>query len=227
MSYVIASSHEWYPALADNLRQRCNENFVTVRDSTKLTMEYLKSIRASSIFFPHWSIKIPAEIYEKYECIMFHMTDLPFGRGGSPLQNLIARGIYETKITSFRCVQDLDAGPVYLKKPLFLYGSAEEIYIRASKVIEDMIVEIIKERPEPKSQGGDIVLFKRRTQKDGEISKLETLEQAYDFIRMLDAEGYPKAYLETDYFRFEFSRSSMKIDYIVADVIIKRRTNEK
>ena len=31
------------------------------------------------------------EIHENYKCIIFHMTDLPFGRGGSPLQNLISR----------------------------------------------------------------------------------------------------------------------------------------
>jgi len=32
------------------------------------------------------------EIFENYEIILFHMTDLPYGRGGSPLQNLIVRG---------------------------------------------------------------------------------------------------------------------------------------
>ncbi len=27
----------------------------------------------------------------KFECVCFHMTDVPYGRGGSPLQNLIIR----------------------------------------------------------------------------------------------------------------------------------------
>ena len=48
------------------------------------------------------------------------MTDVPFGRGGSPLQNLISRGIYETKISAFRCVAEMDAGPVYPKRPFSL-----------------------------------------------------------------------------------------------------------
>jgi len=37
------------------------------------------------------------------------MTDVPYGRGGSPLQNLIVRGHTETKLTALRCVRDLDA----------------------------------------------------------------------------------------------------------------------
>ena len=42
---------------------------------------------------------IDKSIYEKHECILFHMTDLPFGRGGSPLQNLLLRDIEKTKIS--------------------------------------------------------------------------------------------------------------------------------
>ncbi len=34
---------------------------------------------------------MPREIFENWACVVFHMTDLPYGRGGSPLQNLIVR----------------------------------------------------------------------------------------------------------------------------------------
>ena len=42
------------------------------------------------------------------------MTDLPYGRGGSPSKSII-RGLKTTKITAFKCVAEIDAGPVYLK----------------------------------------------------------------------------------------------------------------
>ena len=32
---------------------------------------------------------IPEDIYTKYVCIQFHASDLPKGRGGSPIQNQI------------------------------------------------------------------------------------------------------------------------------------------
>jgi methionyl-tRNA formyltransferase len=154
---------------------------------------------------------------------MFHMTDLPFGRGGSPLQNLIARGIYETQITAFRCEKELDTGPIYCKNPLFLYGTAEEIYMRAVDIIEDMIKWIIANQPEPVPQQGDGCYFPRRKPEEGNTAELKSLEQLYDYIRMLDAEGYPRAFLETKHFHLEFERASLKPDYIKADVIIRRK----
>ena len=48
------------------------------------------------------------------------MTDLPYGRGGSPLQNLIVRGHKETKISAIKVVKELDAGPVLSSLELML-----------------------------------------------------------------------------------------------------------
>jgi methionyl-tRNA formyltransferase len=121
----------------------------------------------------------------------------------------------------------LDAGPIYLKSPLSLEGTAQEIFVRASKIIEEMIVTIIQDQPEPYEQSGEVVVFKRRKKDDGNIADLKSLKQVHDYIRMLDAEGYPSAFLETDHFRFEFSNSSIKNDKLVADVIAKSKCNEK
>ena len=44
------------------------------------------------------------------------MTDLPFGKGGSPLQNLIMRGYKHSKLSSIKCAEKIDSGPIYLKK---------------------------------------------------------------------------------------------------------------
>jgi methionyl-tRNA formyltransferase len=136
------------------------------------------------------------------------MTDLPYGRGGSPLQNLIVRGHTETKISALRVVKELDAGSIYLKKDLSLSGSADEIFNRANTAIEGMISEIISKNIEPKPQEGEIVKFKRRKPEDGNIGELEDLEKAFDYIRMLDAEGYPHAFIETANLKFEFTNAN-------------------
>lgn len=203
--------------------ERTGGSCILISRSEELSLEKLEEVRPDYVFFPHWSHMIPPEIFERFECVIFHMTDLPFGRGGSPLQNLISRGIYETQITALRCIKELDAGPIYMKRPFSLYGTAQEIYIRASQIIEEMIVAIIEERPDPQDQIGEPVVFKRRAANEGGIAKLAHLEQVHDFIRMLDADGYPRAFLETDSLRFEFSRSSIKGDHILADVVIKRK----
>jgi methionyl-tRNA formyltransferase len=145
------------------------------------------------------------------------MTDLPFGRGGSPLQNLIERGIYQTKISAIRVVGEVDAGPVYLKYPFTLEGSASEIYRRASNIIfEKMIPEIVRNKPEPEPQRGEPVVFKRRTSQQSDISNLDSVQKVYDYIRMLDAEGYPAAFLEKNLLRVEFFNAEIAGDSVTA-----------
>jgi len=134
---------------------------ITKREDFK--PEKLKSFgRLDYIFVPFWSWHIPAEIYENWEVIIFHMTDLPYGRGGTPLQNLIVRGFKETVITAIKCVKEIDAGPVYMKHPLSLKGTARRIYHRAYELIKNiMIPHIMISKIEPVPQKGEVVYFER------------------------------------------------------------------
>jgi methionyl-tRNA formyltransferase len=224
VTFAIATSRIWYEQLPIRLEEKFpGEKFVLINRQEDLVVERLQELRPRYIFFPHWSYIVPAEVHENFECVIFHMTDVPFGRGGSPLQNLISRGIYETKIAALRCQDGIDAGPVYMKRPFCLHGTAEEIYMRAAVVIEDMIEAIIKNEPEPIHQAGVVVCFERRRPADGNVASLLNLEQLFDYIRMLDAEGYPKAFLETEHFRLEFQRASFKYDHVISDVKITRK----
>ncbi|RPJ12319.1 MAG: methionyl-tRNA formyltransferase [Deltaproteobacteria bacterium] len=206
--------------MASRLRARTGHRFELITDPMDLSFEHLAEINPDYIFFPHWSHRIEKQILNRFDCVIFHMTDLPFGRGGSPLQNLIAQGINETQITALKCVAEMDAGPVYLKRPLSLYGAAQEIYLRASTVIEDMIVDILNNRPASVPQQGEPTIFKRRTPEQSNLAKATSLEEAFDLIRMQDADGYPHAFLEVGPFRFEFTRAARKTDFLLADVRI-------
>ena len=126
-------------------------------------------------------------------------------------------------LTALQCVTEVDAGPIYMKRPLSLTGTAEEILTRASVLIEDMVTEIVEKRPEPVPQQGTVVEFKRREPKDGDLSQLSELRAAYDYIRMLDATGYPSAFVQTDHFTFEFHDAKLVMDSVEARVRIKLR----
>lgn len=223
MVYVIASTRHWNMRMPKHLSDATGHEFHFIDNNEDLCLSRLVEIDPRYIFFPHWSYIIPSSIYDRFECVVFHMTDVPFGRGGSPLQNLISRGIYETKMTALRCSAGIDAGDVYLKEPLSLYGTAEEIYLRAGKLIEEMIKTIIASEPKPVPQEGEIVQFPRRKPEDGSIEQLTELDQVFDYIRMLDADGYPKAFLETEHFRLEFQRAAMQYGKITSDVIITKK----
>ncbi|WP_303817074.1 methionyl-tRNA formyltransferase [Selenomonas ruminantium] len=227
MMIVIVSNKDWHRRYVSEIEARTSAEVVYLSDKKKLTKEYLQKLQPKWVFFPHWSYIIPADIYENFRCVIFHMTDLPFGRGGSPLQNLIARGIYETKLSAIRCVKELDGGEIYKKVPLSLWGTAEEIYLRAAELTKEIMIDLVLNPVEPKAQAGEVVAFQRRKPADGDISVCENLEQVFDYIRMLDAESYPAAFLETDKWRLEFSRASLRDGEILADVRISNRKEGK
>jgi methionyl-tRNA formyltransferase len=222
---ILLSEKSWHKALFENLKTRTAEIcWYRIDNKEQFTAENVNKIEPAWIFIPHWSYKIKPEIFENYNCVVFHMTDLPFGRGGSPLQNLIVNGYESTKISALKVGEGIDTGDIYLKRPLSLSGTAEEIFVRASAIIEDMILEIINSKTAPEAQTGDVTVFRRRTPEESDISGLTDLKKVYDFIRMLDAEGYPNAYAEIGNFRFEFSSASFTgNNSILANVRITKK----
>jgi methionyl-tRNA formyltransferase len=115
---------------------------------------------------------------------------------------------------------DFDAGPIYLKKDLSLEGTAEEIYLRANYLAAQMIEFIVRESPVPVDQTGEVVVFRRRQPEESEIPDATSPTTLYDFIRMLDAEGYPRAFINHKGFRYEFSRANLHDGRITAEVKI-------
>jgi methionyl-tRNA formyltransferase len=217
---VIATPHTRYDALEQALRARPDWNVVRLYDRTELTAANLRSLDPEKVFLPHWSWLIPAEVYEAFECIVFHMTDLPYGRGGSPLQNLIVRGHRETMLSALRCNAGIDTGPVYLKRPMSLAGTAEEIFARAAVLMEGMVIEIVESGCTPQPQVGEVVAFQRRRPEQGDIADLTQLQAVHDHIRMLDADGYPHAFLQLQGLRLEFTGSRLGDGELRANVRI-------
>lgn len=224
--YIIISEKSWHINLFEKLKLKfCDDEWLLINKKDHLKVEYLNLFNPDRIFIPHWSHIIPKDIFEKFNCIVFHMTDLPYGRGGSPLQNLIRRGHKVTKISAIEVEEELDSGKVYLKKPLELNGTAKEIFLKANLVIEEMIGIIIIKKLIPKPQKGKITHFKRLKPKDGNIANLKDLNLVHDYIRMLDCEGYPNAFIETEKLKVEFFNSSFdkKNQNIISNVRIFKK----
>lgn len=219
-NYLVISNRNWNKNIFNQIISKYSGNWFFIEDKKDLNLNSINNINPRYIFFLHWSWKVPQDVISNYECVCFHMTDVPYGRGGSPLQNLIIRGHEKTKLTALRMTDEFDAGAVYLKEDLSLFGNAEEIYIRASYLSAKMIKRIIEQEISPIPQTGEVTIFKRRKPEESKIQSVDSLLSLHDFIRMLDAEGYPKAFIEYQGFRYEFSRSALYNGKIIADVTI-------
>lgn len=218
--YVVAGCKPWHRGLFDRRLRSLPGTWHFVGTREELTVEFVAGLRPRYLFFLHWSWLVPEAILELAECVCFHMTDVPYGRGGSPLQNLISRGHRETRLTALRMTSELDAGPVYLKAPLSLEGGAEEIFLRASELSADLVATIVRLRPEPQPQVGEPVVFRRRRPEESRVPPGLDLGALHDHIRMLDADGYPRAFIEQDGYRYEFSRVARYEGRLKADVVI-------
>lgn len=221
--FILACSKPWGNLALRHLTKTVPGEWVLVMSSEGLERE--ASFGVDIIFFIHWNWKIQPEIYSAFKCISFHMTDLPFGRGGSPLQNLIIRGFNTTKLTAFRISEKMDAGPIVLKRELNLAGRAEEIYERFTVLACEMIKEILEGNTKECDQVGEPVFFKRRRPSESEITTFENIIDLYNHMRMLDAPSYPNAFLLIGRFKFEFSnviltKSSIEASVHISDTVL-------
>ena len=121
-NYVVASSRKWFFEFPKSKKYQKLSIF-KIKNKKELNLNYLSKINPRYIFFPHWSWKVETEILEKFECVAFHTAPLPYGRGGSPIQNLILNGFKKSPVCALKMTNELDAGPIYKKFEISLEGS--------------------------------------------------------------------------------------------------------
>jgi methionyl-tRNA formyltransferase len=213
--YCVATVGEANIAAFHSIISRLPGEWSLILEGEEIRRGVLDRLSPRAIFFPHWRWKVPADVVAAYECIAFHASDLPFGRGGSPIQNMIGIGKKATRVTAFRMTDELDAGPIYMQRDLSLDGPAHEIFQRASLLVADMISEIVEKWPTPTPQTGQPTYFRRRTPAQSVITSVNDSHALYDLIRMLDAPDYPHAFAEIGNFRIEFTDAVFSGDGVV------------
>lgn len=127
--------------------------------------------------------------------IVVHASDLPKGKGFSPLQWQIIEGRNEIPLTLFEVVEDVDAGPYYLKDKIVLTGA--ELYQEIRSILGEKIiamclnyVENIHEL-EPVAQTGEESVYPRRKGKDDEIDPHLPISAQFNHFRIADNENHP------------------------------------
>jgi len=219
MKIVICNSKNWFNLNANN------ESSLTVKLITNqedLTKDLLDSFEPSYVFFVHWSSIVPHEIYTNFECVVFHTAPLPYGRGGSPIQNLILEGFKSSPVCALRMNGELDSGPIYEKREISLDGSLSEIFTRLNYAINKLIKKITKGDIIPVEQDGVPHNFKRLTAENNKLASDMNLMQLYDRIRMLDHEDYPNAFLISGNLKFEFFNVEQDDEFVTVNCRISK-----
>ena len=201
MKIIFCDSKGWF-----NLNPELLEfnEVISINKKENLILKELKKFDPKYIFFVHWNWKVKEEIYKNFNCILFHTAPLPYGRGGTPIQNLILKGHSSAPVCALKMIEELDAGPIYSKVEISLEGNLNKIFFRLNEAINKLIKNIINKEIKPKEQIGETLCFKRLDEKDNEIPPNINIKEFYDRIRMLDHESYPHAYIKYGKFKIEF-----------------------
>ena len=104
-------------------------------------------------------------------------------------------------------------------------GSAEDIFKRIENIaFKEIKTSLIKKNLNFKKQTGKSSFFKRRNPYQSKIpNNINKITKIYDYIRMLDAKKYPRAFLNLKNFKVEFFNSLKKKDEIYENFKIYKK----
>tara|TARA_B100001287_G_scaffold272911_1_gene275425 strand:+ start:455 stop:1129 length:675 start_codon:yes stop_codon:yes gene_type:complete len=224
MNITVCNSKNWFK-LSNQILS--NHQILSIKKKDELTLAALNQFKPDLIFFPHWNWIVSEEIFEKYKCVLFHTAPLPFGRGGSPIQNLIKCGYSKSPVCALAMSKGVDTGPIYDQIDISLNGSLSEILVRLNNIVNTLMLRLMDRLPEPKIQTGNVHNFKRLGNEDNEINCVSKIEEFYDSIRMLDDPSYPNAYLNLQNVCIEFSDISREGNELFCKARIREKDMEK
>ena len=221
MRIVICSSKSWF-----ELNPSIGEKHVVkyFQNKDELSNKALVEFKPDYVFFTHWNWIVKDDIHESFNCVVFHTAPLPYGRGGSPIQNLILEGFDKAPVCAIKMTRELDSGPIYASSLISLAGTLKDIFSRINVAINELINEIIENNPAAVPQCGEPHVFKRLTTEDNKIPVGLELEEIYDRIRMVDHDEYPNAFITYDNIKIEFSGAKIVNETLEVACVIKKLT---
>jgi methionyl-tRNA formyltransferase len=141
--------------------------------------------------------------------IVVHASDLPRGKGFSPLQWQVLEGKNEIVLTLFEATPQADAGAYYLKEKVEFDGSEllPELRERMAEALIGMCLTYAANSSAmpPVQQKGDETFYRKRSAKDEELDVNKTLAQLFNQLRISDNEKFPA------FFRMKGNKYIIKI----------------
>ena len=131
--------------------------------------------------------------YNNYNLVI-HESDLPYGKGWSPLTWQVLEGKNEIPLTLFEAAESIDSGEIYVKEYLKLNGSEllPEIKDQQGKITIKLILLFLEKFPmKGKKQVGDSTFYDRRKAEDSKLDTSKSIKEQFNLLRVCDNNRYP------------------------------------
>lgn len=141
--------------------------------------------------------------------LVVHESNLPEGKGWSPLTWQVLDGKNRIPITIFEAVEKVDSGRIYLQSFIELTGKEllpEIRNLQGEKTI-DLILKFLEnlEHIKGKGQEGNSTYYRKRNPKDSELDINKSIKNQFNLLRVCDNERYPA------FFKFKNEKYIVKI----------------
>lgn len=127
--------------------------------------------------------------------LVVHESDLPHGKGWSPVTWQVLEGKSDIPVTLFEASENVDSGVIYAQDFIKLDGTEllPEIKDEQGRITIKLILDFVSKYPHIKGvkQVGQESFYNRRKPKDSEIDTNLSIEDQFNLLRVCDNERYP------------------------------------
>ncbi len=144
--------------------------------------------------------------------LVVHESDLPKGRGWSPMSWQILEGASCIPVTLLEAAEEVDAGPIYLQEWIQLEGhelSPEWRGFQSDSTLRlcrNFVVQYPAILEQGRQQERGSTFYPRRRPNDSELDPTKSIAQQFNLLRIVDNKGYPA------FFEFAGKRLILQIE---------------
>ncbi len=203
---ILSDRHSWIAPYLDELA----EEWAAAGHDCQIAHKVSDVEPADFCFCLSFSQILPAIARTQFKnTLVVHESDLPKGKGWSPLTWQILEGKNRIPATLFEATEKVDSGVIYAQDWMEFEGHElidelrevqAKITIKLCKRYVDGYPQILAEARE---QAGKESFYPRRRASDSQIDTQQSIESQFDLLRVIDNQRYP-AFFENRHHRYFF-----------------------
>ena len=148
--------------------------------------------------------------------LVLHESDLPKGRGMSPVSWSILKGAKKLTFSLIEANNTVDGGKIYFKKKvkvneLLIFDEIKKTQLKNNIFLLEKFLKHLrryKKSPKALKQKGRPTFFKLRTPKDSKLNVNKSLKSQFNLMRICDYDHYPS------YFIYKGKKFKLKLEKV-------------
>lgn len=174
-------------------------HWVPFCDDSSMTLvtdiNQLKSMSGDYLFLISCADIVRDDIKKNFRhTVVIHESDLPQGRGWSPLAWQILEGKSRITVSAIKCAESVDTGDIIMQSFVNFDGTElyDEIHEKAFKVKGEIVISIVGDQTLDRKdadiipQRGDSTYYRRRTPEDSRIDPDQSFAEQFDLLRICE-----------------------------------------